>query len=300
MRFLWFAPVFLAVNLAACSGAGRRAAWETPADDPPRGLGTSTVSASVLSSAAEEAWKKRDDKAAVQRAIAGWQQKIAADPKDADALLALSRAYYFLADAHLSLEAGENEKEELLTYEKGVNAGEKALMALDPQFDAELRAGAEFKDVVGKISARGAPAAFWYCANLGKFASRKGLKAVFFYKDRIQAAMARVIELDEQYYYGAPLRLLGSLYAVLPTIAGKDLQKSKEYFDRSSALAPQYLSTRVLEAQFLAVELEDRDMFQRILKDVLASPDEVGDFGPENRAAKRTAEKLLREIDDKF
>lgn len=287
------------LSAAACSGAGRQAVWEQPIDDQPRGAGTSTV-AVVSSSEAGAAWEKRDDRASLERAIAGWQQKVAADPKDAISLLALSRAYYFLADAHLALEPGDNDKEELLTYEKGVNAGEKALIILEPELDAQLRAGAEFKDVVGKISARGSSAAFWYCANLGKFASRKGLKAVLFYNERIRAAMDRVIELDETYHYGAPPRLLGAFFAALPTVAGKNVRKSREYFDRAQEIAPNYLATRVLEAQFLAVELEDKELYRRLLEEVQAAPDGEGDAAPENRAAKRWAAKLLREIDERF
>lgn len=289
---------------SACNRAGRQAAWEVAVENPP--VGTSSVAPNVTAIAALEAqaeadWKNRDDRAAVMKAIEAWERVVAEGPKNPDALIRLSRAYYFFADAYLSLES-RDDNTDLQTFEKGVNAGEKALLQLEPEFEKKMRENPDaFEDAIATIGARGVPAAYWYCANIGRFATRKGLQAVIFYKARVEQVMLRVIELQEDYFHAGPQRLLGVLYAAVPSMAGKDFNKSREHFDRARTLAPEYLSTWVVEAQFLAVQLEDKAMYQQLLKTVLNAPEgDDPEIVPENRAAKRAAEKLLKEINDQF
>jgi hypothetical protein len=217
-------------------------------------------------------------------------------------LVRLARAYYFLADAFLSLEPGGDEDLELSTFEKGVNAGEKALLLLEPVFEQQMRADPEdFEQAIATIGAGGVPAAFWYAANLGRFASKKGLRARLFYRDRLESAMLRVLELDEKFHHHGADRFLGGFYAAIPSMAGKSFDKSREHFEKAKSSAPEYLGTWVVEAQFLAVELEDKVMYEELLRAVLAKPDgENPDFAAENRAAKRAAENMLKDIDDKF
>jgi len=57
----------------------------------------------------------------------------------------------------------------------------------------------------------------------------------------------------------------------------------------------------VLKADFLAVNLDDRELYTKLLEEVLAAPDgEDPDFAPENRAAKRQAKKFLALAGDRF
>jgi hypothetical protein len=285
--------------VAACGSAGREAAWEK--DKTAQGTTTATSAASAGLAEAEEHWSKRDDRAELEKAIAGWEAAVAADPNNAELYVKLSRANYFLADGHLALEAQPNEEQELAVYTKGVNYGEQALLRLEPDFEATMRAGGEFEDAIKKISEKGVPAAYWYCANLGRFATRKGLSARLYYKDKIKAAMERVQALNPTYFYGAADRYLGGFYAVLPSIAGKDLDKSKAHFEASVQAAPEYLTTRAVQAEFLAVELDDEAMYKKLLDEVLAAQDgDNPDIAPENRAAKRKAQKMLSNIGEVF
>lgn len=288
-----------AFGLAACASAGRTAAWEKQ-DGAAVGTRTSSSAATGLMSEAEGHWAKRDDKAELQQAIHAWEKVVAEDAKNAQALVWLSRAHYFLADGFLAVE-GAPQAEEFEAYQKGVDYGERALLILDPGFEQQMRAEAKFEDAIKGIGGDALPAAYWYAVNLGRFASKQGLSQRLFYKDKLKATMERIMELDRGYFHGAADRYFGAFYAILPSIAGKDLDKSAEHFTRSLELAPGYLGTKVVQAQFLAVERDDEDLYRSLLDEVIkGDADAVPEVGPENRAAQRTAQKMLDGIGEVF
>jgi hypothetical protein len=292
-----FVAIALASLISACGSAGREAAWEK---EKTQGTTTASIAGSRMEEA-EALWQKRDDRAELEKAIAVWEEIVKSDPNQAEAYVRLSRAYYFLADGHLGLDPNVKEEEELAVYTKGVNAGEQALLRMEPDFEATMRGGGEFEDAIRKISVKGVPPAYWYCVNLGRFATKKGLSTRLYYKDKLKAAMETIQSLDPKYFYGAADRYLGGFYSVLPSIAGKDLDKSRTHFDASLAAAPEYLTTRVVKAEFLAVELDDETMYRTLLDEVLKGEEtDNPDIAPENRAAKRRAQKMLNDIDEVF
>jgi hypothetical protein len=291
--------IAFALLISACGSAGREAAWEK--DKSSQQTTTATTGASSAMAEAEALWAKRDDPAELQKAIAKWEEIVKADPSNAQAYVWLSRANYFLADGHLSMDPNVKEEEELAVYTKGVNYGEQALLRLEPEFEATMRGGGEFEDAIRKIGASGVPAAYWYCANIGRFATKKGLSTRLYYKDKLKAAMETIQKVDPKYFYGAADRYLGGYYSVLPSIAGKDLDKSRAHFEASVQQAPEYLGTKMLMAEFLAVELDDEEMYRKLLDEVINAPEtDNPDIAPENRAAKRRAQKMLANIDEVF
>ncbi len=288
----------LAGLVAGCASAGRTAAWERPAADA-EAAAEAGADTDGLVAEAEAHWASRDEKGRLEQAIATWEKVVAADPKNADALVKLARAHYFLADGFLALE--EDSAAEFEVYKKGVDYGERALLLLEPGFEADMRAKRSFEEAIQKIGVDGISAAYWYCTTLGRFASKQGLSERLYYKDKLKTAMERILELDKTFFYGAADRYFGAFYSLLPGIAGKDTKKSAAHFEKSVEIAPEYLSTKVVKAQFLAKELDDEEMYRSLLEEVLAAPDgDNPDIAPENRAAKRTAQKMLAEIDQVF
>lgn len=286
--------------LSACGSAGREAVWEKEQAGGQQTTTSTAVSAS-LTAEAEAHWAKRDDKAELEKAIETWKKVVEAEPKNAEAMVRLSRALYFLADGFLSIDPAVDEEEELAVYTEGVNYGERALALLEPEFEATMRADGEFEEAISKIGEKGVPAAYWYAVNIGRFATKKGLSVRLYYKDKLKATMQRILDLDPEFYYGAADRYFGAYYSVLPSIAGKDVEKSRMHFEKSLEIAPEYLPTKVVKAQFLAVELDDEEMYKSLLNEVLSGDDtDNPDIAPENRAAKRQAKKMLGEVDDKF
>lgn len=285
--------------LVACASAGREAAWEKAPAAP--AAGTTTSSASPELARAEEAWRARDDKAKVLEAIAAWEAVAAKEPTNVAVMTKLSRAYYFLVDGHIGLEEGDVTEQKLDNHQKGADWGEKALLVVDPKFGEKMRAGIAFEKAIGEIEAPAIPAAYWYCANLGRFAIAKGLSARLFYKDRVAAAMRRIGDLDPKFFHAASDRYFGAFYSVLPSIAGRDLDKSKQHFDKAVAAAPEYLANKVVQADTLAIALDDQALYTKLLNEVIAAADgEDPDYAPENRAAKRQAKRFLTMTGDRF
>jgi hypothetical protein len=121
------------------------------------------------------------------------------------------------------------------------------------------------------------------------------------YKDTLFAIMTRCYELDPDYFYGAAERYFGSYYAVAPAFAGGDLNKSREYYDKSLKRAPNALSTHVLIAELLAPKLQDRALFDRELKLVMDTPANIiPEIEPEATREKLKAEVLIKKADDLF
>jgi tetratricopeptide (TPR) repeat protein len=118
----------------------------------------------------------------------------------------------------------------------------------------------------------------------------------------LEAAMQRVIELDEGFYYGSPHLHMALYLAAKPSIAGGNLDKAKEHFDEAFAQgADKLLSAKVLFARYYAVRLKDRALFVKTLQEVIEAPvDEVPELTLSNTLAKEKARELLERADDYF
>lgn len=287
--------VFMA--LAAC-GPGRQAAWEKEATTKLVEPGMVASSADARLTEADDAWSKRSDRAANERAIALLEPLVAEAPTPA-LLTKLARAYYFYADGHLRL-AGEDEKM-LEVFNKGVEAGEQAMMAVSPDFAAKVQAGEKVETAASLIPNEGQEAIYWYATNLGKFAVAKGFTTTLFYKDRIYAVMQRVLQIDENFFHAAPHRYFGAFYAKAPAFAGGDLAKSKQHFERALELDDKYFATKVLFAEYYAPKTEDKELFTRLLTEVTqADPNQLPNLVPEQQVEQEKAKRLLAQADELF
>jgi tetratricopeptide (TPR) repeat protein len=298
--------VALSLSLLACS-TGRQSTWEVKPTENAKAEGPDTFES--LAAQGDEAWKKRDDKASVEAAIAAWEKAVALKPDDAATLAKLSHGYYFLADAHLR----NGDKELYLgTFEKGVGRGEAALAAANPKFKEHVLAGGKVEDGMPLLTGTAVEveAAYWYAASLGKWARAKGFAVTLGNKDRIRAVMTRVLELDTEatfgkqgFFHGAVDRYFGSFYAVAPGFAGGDMDKSKAHFEKSLEKAPYYPGTRVLYADTWATKKGDRALFDKLLGEVLAAPEqgpEGTDLAPEIKVEKEKARELQAQAGERF
>jgi hypothetical protein len=106
--------------------------------------------------------------------------------------------------------------------------------------------------------------------------------------------MSKVEALDPTYYNYGPARYWGAYYSALPSFAGKDLELSRKYLDASIAGAPNYLGTRVIRAEYLAVEAQDFALFEQDLNYVVAAdPNVMPEVVAENTKEQEKAQKLL-------
>lgn len=286
------------VLVVAVGCAGRKAVWEQEGTPQAAPAPAPTDELTTLEQQFEALWAQRGETAKLQEAIGVLEQLVAKAPTP-DRLARLARAYYFLADGHYALQ--ERTDEMMAAFEKGLEAGERGVVAASPEFAEKMRNDEKAEEAIKVVGKDAVPAVYWYSVNLGKWARAQGITKVLFYKDKIRAYLERVLELDPNYFYAAPTRYFGAFFAVAPSYAGGDLQKSEEFFNKSLATEPNYLATKVLMAENLATKKQDRAMFDKLLQEVLAADAKViPEIEPEQLVEKKKAERLMAKADDLF
>lgn len=284
-------------TLSAC--AGRTAVWERDQKQATQeGVGAASDELATLEAAAKALWADRLQQDKAEAAVKAMAE-LAKKAPTADNFVSLSRAHYFLADSHYSLDKRTDDM--LRHYEQGLEAGEQALVLSSPAFAQKMKDGAKVEEAIKVVEKGSVPAIYWYAVNLGKWAKAQGLTKMLFYKDKIRAYMTQCLALDENYFHGAPLRYFGSFYAVAPSYAGGDLKKSEESFNKSLLVEPNYLATKVLMAENLAPKKQDRVLFDKLLKEVQAADvNALPELIPEQTQEKKKAEKLAAQAEDLF
>ena len=243
-----------------------------------------------LSAQAEAAWKKRLDLVELDKAISVWEKMHETLPSDKNVLLRLSRSH-FLRGEHFQLEG--KLKEALQSFEKGVLAGEKGMLASSDEFAERVKSGEKVSDALSSLPNSSQATLYWYAVNLGKFASLKGLRTSLFYKNRLISIMQHVLNLNESFYYGAPHRYLGAYFAKAPGFAGGDMVKAKAHFEKAIALAPNFFANHLTYAEFFAIKTEDKGLFVRLIDTVLkGNPRKIEELEPEQRLEQHKATKL--------
>ncbi len=288
---LRFVSLILCVVLVGCA-AKRQAQWETagaPVASPESG--------DDARAAGDDAWTRRTERAEVEKAIAAWEQTAERTPNDPAIWAKLTRAYYFLADGFMRSERPEAA---LAIYEKGIAAGERALGASNEAFRNKMTSGAKLEEALPLLTEKEVEPAYWYSANLGRWAKAKGIATQLANKDKIKAVMDWVLSKAPDYFQAAPYRYFGAYYAIAPGFAGGDMNLSKQNFDKALQMAPQYAGNLVLMAETYAVKKQDRALFDKLLSDVVALPDDAVPEVAEQRVEKAKAAELKKKAEELF
>ncbi len=284
----------LSAVLLAC--AGRQPDWHAQTPAPTQAAPPSAEVADAVA-LGDARWEARTDPDNVREAIAHWEGAIAAEPSDAEVLVKLTHAYYFLADGYLR----DDDDAYLEALDRGVRWGERAMLAASPEFAAAMADDAKYSEAIARVGPTGVPAMFWYATALGKWAKKQGIAVMLGRKDDIKVTMERVLALEPTFLGGAPHAYFGVYYAVAPAIAGGDLETSREHFEAALAVSADVLSTKVLWAAELAVKEQDEATFDRLLAEVLAADEAViPRITAENRIEQGKARELLARRDELF
>jgi len=117
----------------------------------------------------------------------------------------------------------------------------------------------------------------------------------------VQAAMERVLALDETYDNGGIHVYLGILYSLRPPALGGQPDVAKAHFERSIALSEGTdLSAKVEYAKRYARMMFDQELHDRLLAEVIEAPVEVPGRTLFNVLAKRDAAELLESSQEYF
>lgn len=125
----------------------------------------------------------------------------------------------------------------------------------------------------GKIAVEKAPdsaaAHLWYAANMGAHGLIRGIMSSLFYLGPIDQHGKRAIDLDESFFYGAPLRLMGRYYHQAPgwPVGKGDLGKAISHLEKAVDVGPEFLLNHLYLAEaYLAKRKKDdvRDLLDEI------------------------------------
>jgi hypothetical protein len=250
----------------------------------------------ALKAEADTLWNERGDKAKLQAALVKYEQAYAMDATDRDVAHRLVRGWYFLGDGH------ETEKDaKLSAWSTSIEWGKKCL-AINNEFTALLTKGDEDEASAARaFTTADVPCLYWTSSALGKWAKLTGLTTTLKHLPTVKAYMTRVGELDASFYYSGPDRYWGVFYAALPSFAGQDLEKSKQYFDKAIAAQPNFFGNHVLFAENWATKTQNKAEFEKALNGVLAQPTTlIADIQPELESEHRKAKVLLENAGNYF
>lgn len=184
-----------------------------------------------------------------------------------------------------------------LFYQRGMDYGKRALGTRDL-----IGPLSEMEQKLQKWNEKDVPVLFWSAFSWGNWLN--------FHRDdplaivevpQVTAVVERVVELDPGYEYGAAYAFLGALASVRPAMLGGKPEAAREYFDRAIAIEPNYLMNKVMMAEYYAVQVQDRDLFTRLLNEVLAADaSAMLDRRLVNELAQRRAKLLLDRAKEYF
>jgi len=118
---------------------------------------------------------------------------------------------------------------------------------------------------------------------------------------KIKAALLRVVELDDGYRDGLPHLYLGIIGSLLPPALGGKPEEGRVHFERALALSHgRNLMVKVEYARRYARLVYDRELHDRMLKEVMESSVIAPGLTLSNTLAQRTAKELLKSADSYF
>jgi hypothetical protein len=208
------------------------------------------------------------------------------------------------AQQHATLDAALHARRAGQLYRRGLDYGLRLLSHYHTDWQHALSIDLPVLNMyLQQLPTEAAPALFWtaFCWGSILNLSRDSLDTTLVLP-QFEAILTRLLQLDEYYLYGAPHLLLAVHYSSrTPALGGKP-EQARQHFARAEALShSRLLLAPLLEAQYYAVQIQDRDLFKSRLQHILEAPETLF---PEqallNAVAKQRAALLLQRIDDLF
>jgi len=223
---------------------------------------------------------------------------IADNPKNPHLLLGGAQLYSSYAGAFVS----DHDRERRLSL-KGRDYGWEGMCATRRSAcGIWTRPYDEFEAVITGLGKKDVPALFttamawvtWIEAN------RDDMAAVAD-KARVDAMIRQVVTLDPSYGGGRPEMLLGVLATLLPEALGGQPEEGKRHFERAIELSGNRdLMAKVMMASQYARLVFDRELHDRLCREVIAADPEAPGLTLSNTLAQERARALLADSEDYF
>jgi hypothetical protein len=256
----------------------------------------------MLRDQGDAAWAERnlygDDlrPSLVRKAVERYEAAWAVFPDSPYVLERLAISCYYLANYY-----AKDAQEKMTVYDQGRQFGEKALL-LNADIKAAVTAGTPIeKAVVDHAKLEDVPAIYWFTVNWARVVEDASLAKRAATAPKLKACMETVYRLAPKYYWGGVHRFFGAYFCKAPGQAHPAEDSQKE-FDASISEGGENLENTVLKAEYYAVFVQDRKLYEQLLKSVIDAPvaKDPELLRLDNAEARKRAKKLLDEADDKF
>ena len=217
---------------------------------------------------------------------------IASDPKDEDLLLAGARLYSAYASAFAApAERAQRLSDRALGYARRAVCAEIeslcAAMSGPPGAYAQALAALDDKDDAPYLYGLGAAWAGSIQAHAESWQAIAELP-------KVQSTIERVLALDETHDRGGAHLYMGVLLCLRPAALGGQPETGRKHFERALELSGgKNLMVKVLYAKHYARLVFDRELHDRLLREVLAAPVDEPGLTLINTLAQAQAKELL-------
>ena len=245
-----------------------------------------TMPPAQLLQPAEQRWQLRTDASNVLAAIELWQKDVVAAPLDVPVYQRIAQACYFLVT---TLDVTQGARDRLAL---GMQFAERGMRVLPPAFEKARQRDVSVEDASKLLDTQGTALLYWYAVNVSRWAALGTLLDKMREMPMALRLMQRIEAVAPTLDNAGPARWLGAYYANAPGIAGGDVKKGRQAFERAIALAPAYLENRVHFAELYARGVGDAALWTAQLQAVVAATI-APDAAAEQRLAQTRARKLL-------
>lgn len=188
-------------------------------------------------------------------------------------------------------------------YRRGLHNAQRALQLHGLNVDIVNTRRDDLERAVGRLDKAAVPALFWGASCLAKWIyMNRTDPQIIALLGQASVLMNRVLQLDENYYFGGAHMYFGVYYGSLSPMFGGDYARSREHFDAARRVtAGKLLLVDVLYAEYLARQTLDQGMFHDKLSAVMAAPPDLyPEMALANRIAQQKAQRLLNKEKEWF
>ncbi len=221
-------------------------------------------------------------------------------PDNAELRLQAAQGFYGYAYGFIE---DEDSRRASGLYRRALEHALHALAQVGVPADLAALPQIEFDRRLAALDRNAVPALFWSASCWAKWIDmNRDDPARIAEMGKAAALMARVIELDENYYHGGAHLFFGVYYGAKPPMFGGDFNRSAQHFEKARAVTQgKLLIGDLLRAQYLARQQLDRRQFhERLTAIVNAPPDIYPEMALVNAIARQKARQLLTKEEEWF
>jgi hypothetical protein len=225
---------------------------------------------------------------------------IKGDPQNAKLLLMASQGFSAYALAFAEDDSVDRARG---FYLRGRDYGMRVLTQNTLIKDAMEKDVQTFQAALQTLSKDDVPAVFWTAFGWASYINitRSNVGAVADLP-KVISMMEFVKQKDPTFYYGSSSLILGSIEGSMPQALGGKPEKAKQYFEQALGMnGGKFLLTYIYYARTYAVQKQDQELFESLLKRVDdASLDVLPEARLSNAVAKKKARLLREHLNDLF